>query len=110
MNYLGKKFSRRQIIKFMALGATVPIVNVSSLIGQAQAAKAAKEVTEYRDEPNGEEQCSKCMQFIPGKTPEANGECRVVEGSISPHGWCSAYTGKSAASQYKSGVTFLNRQ
>lgn len=94
----------------MALGATVPIVSVSSLIGQVQAAKAAKEVTKYRDEPNGEEQCSKCMQFIPGKIPEANGECRVVEGSISPHGWCSAYTEKSAASQYESGVTFLNRQ
>ena len=79
MNYLGKKFSRRQIIKFMALGATVPIVNVSSLIGQAQAAKAAKEVTKYRDEPNGEEQCSKCMQFIPGKTPEEIGRASCRE-------------------------------
>lgn len=93
MSYCDKKFSRRKIIKFMALGATVPVLN--SLVRQVQAAKAAKALMQYRDDPNGEEQCSNCMQFMPGKTPEANGECKVVEGSISPHGWCTAYAKKS---------------
>ena len=93
MNYCEKKFSRRKIIKFMALGATVSFMN--SLIGQAQAAKASKGSMRYRDEPNGKEHCSNCMQFIPGKTPEANGECKVVEGSISPNGWCAAYAKKA---------------
>ena len=82
------KFSRRKIIKFMAVGATVPILN--SLIGQVQAAKASKESMQYRDKPNGKEQCSNCMQFI-----TASGECRVVEGSISPNGWCVAYAKKA---------------
>lgn len=88
MSYCENKFSRRKIIKFMVLGATVPILN--SLIGQAQAAKASKESMQYRDKPNGKEHCSNCMQFIP-----ASGECKVVEGSISPNGWCVAYTKKA---------------
>lgn len=93
MSYGQNKFSRRKVMKFMVLGAAVPIVN--TLISQAQAAKASKGSMQYRDEPNGEEQCSNCMQFIPGKTPEASGECKVVEGSISPQGWCIAYAKKS---------------
>ncbi len=93
MSHCHNKFSRRRVIKFMALGATAPII--STLIGQAQAAKASKGSVEYRDEPNGEEQCSNCMQFIPGKTPETNGKCKVVEGGISPRGWCTVYVKKS---------------
>ncbi|MER2512476.1 MAG: high-potential iron-sulfur protein [Nitrosomonas ureae] len=91
-NHSQKKFSRRRIMKFMALGATIPIFNV--LMNHVHASKASKESMQYRDEPNGKEQCDNCMQFIPGKTPEAQGECRVVEGSINPQGWCAAYTKK----------------
>ena len=40
MNYHQKKFSRRKIIKFMVLGTAVPF----AFTGQAQAAKASKEV------------------------------------------------------------------
>jgi hypothetical protein len=36
-----------------------------------------------------------CMQFIPGKTPTADGTCKVVQGSISPKGWCMFFTAKS---------------
>ncbi len=93
MSYCEKKFSRRKVIKFIALGTAIPFMN--SLIAQAQAVKSSKELMKYRDKPNGEEQCSNCMQFIPGKTPDANGECKVVEGSISPHGWCNSYAKKS---------------
>ena len=77
----------------MALGVTIPVM--SALIGQVQAAKASKETMQYREKPNGKEQCSNCMQFIPGKKPEDNGECKVVEGNISPQGWCISYAQKS---------------
>ncbi|SFE37177.1 high-potential iron-sulfur protein [Nitrosomonas sp. Nm166] len=93
MNDHQNQLSRRKIIKFMVLGATVPLIN--SLVGQAQAAKASKEAMQYRDKPNGQEKCSNCMQFVPGETAEASGECKVVEGSISPQGWCIAYAKKS---------------
>ncbi len=93
MNDCQNKISRRRIIKFMALGATLPVMD--ALIGKAQAAKASKETMQYRDKPNGKEQCSNCLQFIPGKTSEVNGECKVVEGNISPQGWCISYAKKS---------------
>jgi hypothetical protein len=32
---------------------------------------------------------------IPGPTPDAKGACKVVEGDISPKGWCAAYVKKS---------------
>lgn len=93
MSYCQNKLSRRKMIKYMVLGATIPIIN--TLINQAHAAKTSKESVQYRDKPNGKDQCSNCMQFIPGKTLDANGECRVVEGNISPNGWCNAYAAKS---------------
>lgn len=34
------------------------------------------------------------MQFIPGES-SANGTCKIVEGSISPKGWCMNFTPKS---------------
>lgn len=93
MKYDQKKFSRRQVIKIIAFGATIPLMG--TLIDKAEAAKAAKELMKYQDKPNGNEKCSNCIQFIPGKTPEADGECKVVEGSISPQGWCTAYSPES---------------
>ena len=93
VSYCQNKFSRRKVIKYMVLGTTIPIMN--TLISQVQAAKTSKELVQYRDKPNGKDQCSNCMQFIPGKTLDANGECRVVEGSIDPNGWCNAYAAKS---------------
>ncbi len=92
MSHFQKKFSRRRIMKFMALGATIPIFDI--LMNYAHASKASKESVQYQNEPNGKEQCSNCMQFIPGETTEASGGCRVVEGSIDPQGWCAAYTRK----------------
>ena len=93
MNYRQKKFSRRKIIKFMMLGIIAPFMSAHTR--QAQATKVSKEAMQYRDKPNGKQSCSNCLQFIPGKTPEADGECKVVEGSINPQGWCNAYAPKS---------------
>ena len=49
---------------------------------------------QYQDHPKGNQQCSNCLQFIPGKSATAMGECKVVAGPISPKGWCIAYVKK----------------
>jgi hypothetical protein len=49
----------------------------------------------YQDKPNGDQQCNNCQFFVPGKKSQDNGTCQVVEGSISPQGWCTAYSKKS---------------
>lgn len=48
-----------------------------------QAARVDKFTAEYRDQPKGERKCANCALFI----AESN-TCKVVEGSISPLGWC----------------------
>ncbi|MDA8109242.1 MAG: high-potential iron-sulfur protein [Betaproteobacteria bacterium] len=88
-----KQLSRRAVLKGAALIAGLaPLVQVRSAAAAGTVPKAAMK---YQDHPNGKQDCSNCVQFIPGKTPAAMGECKVVAGSISPHGWCVAYTAKS---------------
>ena len=61
----------------------------------AQAAKVSQAVAKYQDKPHGTQQCDGCMQYIPGKGSTANGACKIVDGSISPKGWCMFFTPKS---------------
>ncbi len=58
-------------------------------------AKGSQKQFQYQDKPKDGKQCSGCSLFIPGKTPTANGQCKVVAGTISPKGWCVAYTAKA---------------
>lgn len=89
------RLTRRAVLKSAVILATA----VTALSGTAQQAladnKATKAAMQYRDKPNGKNECSSCIQFIPGKTPKAMGTCKVVAGKISPRGWCLAYAPKS---------------
>lgn len=60
----------------------------------AQTSKASKAVAMYQAKPHGADDCAKCVHFIPGKTPSADGTCHLVRGSISPQGWCVFFAGK----------------
>lgn len=93
MNYRQKRFSRRELIKFTVFGATIPFI--WGLTNKAEASKASKEQVKYQDKPNKNEKCSNCIQFIPGEAQDADGECKVVQGSISPQGWCTVFAQKS---------------
>ncbi len=87
--------SRRSFLKTATLLAGVAAVPVTFMSREAFAAKVAKASMQYQDTPKGTAECSTCVQFIPGKTAKAKGTCKVVDGAISPHGWCLAYTAKS---------------
>ena len=62
----------------------------------ADASKASQASMHYQDTPNGSMHCSLCKFFIPGKDAQSNGSCQVVDGSISPNGYCMAYSAKSS--------------
>lgn len=87
-----RHFSRRAVLKGAALLAVATAAGTTEALAQGKASKASMQ---YRDSPNGKQECSNCMQFIPGKTPKAKGSCKIVAGAISPSGWCIAYTPKS---------------
>ena len=89
-----KKVSRRTFLKNTTLLAGIAAIPVAIISKEAFAAKMAKATMQYQDHPKDNFHCSKCMQFIPGKTTAANGTCKLIEGSISPDGWCLAFAPK----------------
>lgn len=88
--------ARRALLK---QGATI-LAGVATITFFANArnafaeGKLAKADVKYQDKPNAGKDCDDCLQFIPGKTAKANGTCKVVEGEVSPHGYCAAFTRK----------------
>lgn len=88
-----KKLSRATFVRSaLVLPALAGLVGSESL---AQAAKGSKAQFKYQDTPNGKKQCSNCTFFVAGKTASADGTCKIVQGSISPKGYCVAYSAKS---------------
>jgi hypothetical protein len=47
--------------------------------------KMTREQAEYQDTPKGISMCATCTLFEPPKS------CKVVEGDVSPDGWCKAF-------------------
>jgi len=85
--------NRRRALLLSAAG----VAGLAALPQRSRAqAKASKAVMQYQDHPKGKQDCVGCIQFVPGKTPAAMGTCKVVEGAISPEGWCIAFAPKSA--------------
>jgi uncharacterized low-complexity protein len=48
--------------------------------------KRSKEKVGYRDEPYEGRSCGKCVLYA------GHGECVLVEGEVSPDGWCVQWT------------------
>ncbi len=57
-------------------------------------AKGSKAQFKYQTTPNNGHKCSQCTFFIAGSSATANGTCKIVDGSISPSGWCTAFSAK----------------
>ena len=80
--------SRRDVLKqALLLGGAACAGALAT--GTAHAQKASKEAMKYQDKPNGDQKCSNCMQFVPP------GSCNVVEGAVSPNGYCIAWVKKA---------------
>lgn len=84
------KLSRRSMLRCAALlaGGTLAagVIHVQPAYAQG---KAAKDAVKYQDSPKDGQMCSACLYF------QAPGSCAVVDGPISPNGWCSLYNKKS---------------
>ena len=52
--------------------------------------KVKKEAVQYQAQAKGDQKCSLCLHF----QPESN-SCKLVEGSISPDGWCILWAKKA---------------
>lgn len=54
------------------------------------AAKVSQAAVQYQAQPKADQQCSGCIHFI----AESN-TCKLVEGQISPNGWCILWAKKT---------------
>jgi hypothetical protein len=88
-----RPFSRRAFI-----GGVVVLPALAGLLstGARADAKSSPEAMHYQTSPKDGMQCSGCNFFIPGKDATSDGSCKVVDGTISPHGYCIAYNAKSS--------------
>lgn len=88
---------RRRLFRQGAVIASGAALGGLVLNGRAlgQTGTESKAMAKYQDKPHGSQECDTCMQFIPGKASSGNGTCKIVEGSISPKGWCMNFTPKS---------------
>jgi hypothetical protein len=57
-------------------------------VPHANAGKMAQTAAAYQDSPKGTQECSNCILF------QAPGSCQVVDGAISPSGWCKFWAKK----------------
>jgi hypothetical protein len=76
----------------------VPLAAAAAAAGGARASAAAKSpqsAVQYQDKPKGSAKCSGCQFFLPGASATAKGHCQVVDGDISPTGWCVVYSARS---------------
>jgi hypothetical protein len=82
------RFSRRVVVTgaALALGAAAAATVVPPAEAQEKMSQAD---AKYQGTPKGDQRCDGCMLFQP---PNA---CKVVEGEISPSGWCQLFVKKS---------------
>lgn len=83
------KVTRRRLIECAALMAGLAAGGISR---EATArTKLKKTVAKYQDHPKGIQRCEICLQF------RAPGTCQLVEGEISPQGWCQFFAARENA-------------
>ena len=80
-------FSRRVVLlrsAGCAAGAAVVLLPLKEA-----AAKMSQPSVAYQDSPKGDQKCSNCSLF---QDPNA---CTLVDGNISPEGWCKFWVKKA---------------
>ena len=79
--------SRRTVLR---VGLAALAVGTCRAASADEPQKVAKDIVGYQDHPSNGQQCSGCVHFRP---PNA---CELVEGNISPNGWCGVFAAKQS--------------
>ena len=65
---------------------------------RAQATRLAKDAVKYVDKGDAPgKDCDDCLHYIAPSSTREPATCRIVDGPISPHGHCLAFTPKGKA-------------
>lgn len=88
------RLSRRAALGRVAAVPAVAFGLAAAAALPAEAAKMSQKAAKYQNHPKGSAKCDNCRFFIEPKGKSKDGACRIVEGKISPNGWCVAYAKK----------------
>jgi hypothetical protein len=84
-----QRTSRRRVLQG-GLGVIAVAAAATTTLRAADAQeKLAQNLVQYQDTPKNGVKCGTCINYI---DPAA---CKIVEGKISPDGWCVAYAPKN---------------
>ena len=90
---LSRRGALRRTTAF-GLGAT--IAWAAAAPARAQAAKLAKDAVKYVDKGDAPgKDCDDCMHYLAPASARDPATCKIVDGPISPHGHCIAFTPKA---------------
>jgi hypothetical protein len=96
------KHSRRKVLKIGVTAlAAAPLIGYSTGAWATQNT-AVRTALKFQDHPNGDKQCSKCINFIPNKDKPGNDDavngCKLYPGDteICPHCYCVGFVQKPA--------------
>jgi hypothetical protein len=81
--------SRRAALRRVAAVPAVALGLAAAVGGTAEAAKMTQKAAAYQNKPKGNDKCAGCRFF------QAPSSCQLVEGKISPNGWCKMFNAKS---------------
>ena len=84
--YMTNGISRRTVL---ATGAGVAAGLMGSARAEAQTGKVSQSAAAYQNGPNNGQSCAGCTHF------RAPSSCELVDGAISPQGWCKFFTAAS---------------
>jgi hypothetical protein len=89
--------TRRCALRSAALGLGAAILWPAATPAHAQA-KLAKDAVKYVDQGDvpGKD-CDDCIHYIAPAKPGEHASCRLVDGPVSPHGHCLAFTPRPKA-------------
>jgi hypothetical protein len=83
---LSRRVFFRRVAAYAVGGAIIQGISPNPAVAQG---KVAQNSVAYQDKPKGAQRCDGCSLFQP---PNA---CKVVDGNVSPQGWCSLFTAKT---------------
>jgi hypothetical protein len=86
-----RRLALTRATRWMVAWVAVPIAVLPT---QARAAKAMKADFHYQDRPKDGKRCATCRLFA--AAADGKGACALVEGEVSPEGYCMAYSPHSA--------------
>ena len=86
-----RSIARRTLLGGAALALALAARGAAAEQETPEAEKIKQADAHYRNQPNGQQRCEICLQFLPPH------HCRIVQGPIEPHGWCQFFAARDNA-------------